>query len=325
MATYVNEQPAYDVRISGVTPDDLEAADGSYLYFSLFGWPNEALLKRLKIHAEDAGVTGKIDVKVLRSPGLVNSIIAGGVLSAESYTDAVLDDAAGDTPADALSVDVDFGDGVPVYDNTLSNQLHLYIESEVITAATKLVVEAFGTSINNGKILYDRNWNNKLWHVSLWRNNEATSVWTDITTEAINIYNLDAASFNMVLTNSATPEYLYIGNDNMFNKIFFYVKTANTTSASTINVEYSDNGGTWTALTVYDSTNSFKDADDIPMSFPGSFVWETPTDWAKVELPDTFGDPPDTLKRYWVRLSMDDITTNPTFYWIRPHVYTYIS
>lgn len=325
MTTYISKKPVYDARITGITPNDLAMADGSYLYFSLLGWPNEAILKRLKIHAEKTDIAGKLDIKIIRSPGLVQSIITTGTLSAESYIDVAINDATGDTLADTLSIDMDFGIGVPVYDNTLSNQLHLYIESEGITEATKLIVEAFGTSINSGKILYDRNWNNKLWNVALWQNNVATSTWTDITTEAINHDNLNGTSFNMVKADATTPEYLYIGNDNMFNKIFFYVKTINTTTASAINIEYFKHNGTWATLTVDDSTNSFQDGDNIPMSFPGSFVWESPNDWSKTALPDTNGEPPDILKRYWVRLSMDDITTNPTFYWIRPQVYTYIS
>jgi hypothetical protein len=325
MAFYINERREYDVQISGITTAELDVINGDYVYFSLYGWPNEALLKKIKIYATIKNVNGKITGKILRSPGLVKSIIDGGSLSAEGYVDKIFGDSTGDPNADTWSINLILDPPLPVYDNTLSNQLHIYLESGGTDDSTQFAIEAIGTSIHTDRVLLNKSNAKRLWNVSLWRNNEATSTWTDITTEAINHYSVVTSYFNMLLANSSTPEYLYIGNDNPFNKVFFYVKDANTSTSSTINVEYPDPTGTWNALTVYDSTNSFVNGDDIPMSYPGSFIWETPVNWAKIKMPDTHGTPPDQLKRYWIRLSMDDISTNPTFYWIRPDAYRYIS
>lgn len=321
MPNYVYDKIAYDAHVEGTTTQALTANDGSYLYYSLTGWPNEAMLRRLRIYAVQPAITGNIDLKILSSPAIFREVTLANTVSASKYVFSEWNNISESAPADTLKLDIDFGEGIYIKDATLSNQFHLYIESEGISNATKFHVEAWGSSVDTGVIPYNRHNNYSIRKIALWRNNEYTKTWTDITLSGLNKADYNGNRVHAVLNNVMTPEYLYIGNDLPFSKIFFLNHTNNTTSTNLV-VQYYRTDGTWQTLTVYNNTDSRLNGSTIPFSYSGSIIWDPPSEWRKSAI-NMNGIPPDNEPRYWVRLGLNNISTNPIFYYIRPEPFDF--
>lgn len=132
-------------------------------------------------------------------------------------------------------------------------------------------------------------WTNETWGAA-WRWNGAS--WNDNTSEA----NSPAGTpFDFL---ADTEDYFYLGQNNPFIGATFDVGTNGNYGTQTW--EYWD-GSDWSELTIntgYDFT-----AD-------GTIKWNLPLNWATTTL--TGGTPPDSTARYYVRVSVDSVTTTAT-------------
>jgi hypothetical protein len=116
--------------------------------------------------------------------------------------------------------------------------------------------------------------------------------------------------------------------DEIWNGLWFNIRDKNTTVGVTQTWEYWD-GAAWVALTVRDNCTDNESTSPTVFYNSGVIEWDTPA-WAKDTLYNTLlaaPEPPYDYEediysskwdqRYWVRCNIDDVTTAPTFYWIR--------
>lgn len=128
--------------------------------------------------------------------------------------------------------------------------------------------------------------------------NANTSTYTDESTD------INSATVNDValppIQNTTAGDIIYFGNDSVFNGVTLNVGTAGNHTGVTINWEYYD-GAAWSALTVVETTNSFKTAGTGFISFTPPAGWKVAT--------------VNSVVKYWIRArdtrAGASITTNP--------------
>jgi hypothetical protein len=307
----------YDLYAEGTTLE-LGNVDGNYIFTSLRGWSNKSILRRLQITAETTGITGNVDIRVLKNPGVYRSAVAPA--NEFEVVAAFNDNGGAGAPSPTWKLDYSFSnDGVFYEDDLLSNTLHLMIENESLSAATSFIVRAWGDSVTDYSSYFNHDHNSGF---AYWRNDTSDSIWTNLGSNCSNhTYTRSANTSFTVFDEVTTDQYFYIGAYRPFNKVYFDINSGNTTQ-TTLVAEYYKNDATWASLTLSDNTDAFISGSSYPLAHSGVVAWTIPTDYAIASNPITTGTPPDSEPRYWVRFGLDDIATTPTFYAIRvmPHI-----
>ena len=125
-------------------------------------------------------------------------------------------------------------------------------------------------------------------------------------------------------------DYVYFGMEEIWNGLWFHVNSQNTTTGITGIWEYWDNTA-WQTLAVRDNCTDFESTSETLFYNSGVIEWDTQSDWTAGAINTvamaTTEPPYDNLDgsiyyekwipRYWVRCNIDDVSTTPTFYWIR--------
>lgn len=309
------------------TTTTLTAGIGANLYCSVFGVPDEFRVERIRIIENGNITTGgadNIDIKILSDPGKYRESEATTVGSGEPYVIIGIDDAISETAPNTFWLYDDvFDPPLAVYDGLNSNCMHFLISSDAAlsdNAIFTIYVEGYKLPQVYDTSLHNAHQNGKL---QVLRYDSANLLWHKLDTLNLD-YNKKAAIDPFVIES----DYLYFGMDEVWNGLWFNIRDKNTTVGITQTWEYW-NGAGWVALTVRD--NCTDDETTSPTVFYNSGVieWDTPA-WKKdtiynalLAAPEPPYDHEEDIysskwdERYWVRCNIDDVTTAPTFYWIR--------
>lgn len=315
------------------TAATLTAGAGETIYLSIFGVPNEFEINRLRI-IENGNITlapaDSIDIKVLSDPGKYREAEAIDVGSGESYVLLSIDNTVSEvSPNIYWLYDDIFDPPIRIFDNLKSNCFHIQISSDAaLSAAAEFSVYVEGYKISMAYTtthdIRQARHNNRFLRVL--RHDVASDLWYRLGDTTNPDYNKDYAISPFVLN----TDYVYFGMEEKWNGLWFNINDKNTTTGITETWEYWD-GAAWNALTV---RNNCTDAETTnPTSFYNSSIieWDTPVDW-NIDTIDSAAmvttEPPyDFLNgniykdkwqpKYWLRVNIDNVTTPPTFYWIR--------
>ena len=132
---------------------------------------------------------------------------------------------------------------------------------------------------------------------------------------------------------TADTDYVYFGSDGAIDGLYFNVSIPNDTVDAALTAEFWD-GSNWTAFsTLYDNCTDANSASgqEIKFHHTGVITWEPETTWRKARLGVlSLGTPPYDLEgsesyvvdshwqpKYWMRMNIDDVTTQASFKWIR--------
>ena len=316
------------IRVTA-TSTELVQDIGSLIYCSISGVPNDFELERLRIYSEDLGLTNTdtIDIKMLSDPGKYREAEAGTTGFGEPYVLYGMDDVMAEAGPNVIWLtDVLFDPPLKIRDDLKSNCLHFVIVSPA--ALTDDAFFKFDVTGYPSVMLYDESHhtvNSGMQPAKSLKvlRNTSTDIWVALG----NITNPDNNVNAAISLFGNAADYVYFGMEETFEGLWFLLKTANSTDSITMVLEYWD-GSAWSSLTVRDNCT---DDATAPILFANSGVieWDLETDWVIARLNDivsTTGtipyDFPETYDdaykpRYWVRLNIDSITTQPVMQWIR--------
>ena len=313
------------------TAATLTAGIGEAIYLSIFGVPNEFALTQMRIIENgniSLGSADNIDIKILSDPGRYRALETGTAGSEEPYV-LLAEDAVQSEPSPNLFwlyYDI-FDPPIMIRDNLKSNCCHIMLSSDAALSDNAVftiyiegykIPEIYLTSHDIGQARHD----NKL--LKVLRNDVAGDLWYNLGNTTNPDYNKNAAIAPFVLA----TDYIYFGMEEVWNGLWFNINAQNTTTGITETWEYW-NGATWVALTV---RNNCTDAETTAStSFYNSSVieWDTPSAWKSAMISTVAmvaTEPPydnsdiyvsKWIPRYWVRCNIDDVSTPPTFYWIK--------
>lgn len=315
------------------TAQTLSAAIGGTIYLSIFGVPNEFNITRMRI-IEDGNLSllaaDAVDIVWLSDPGKYREAEAAAAGSGEPYVLASIDDATSEVaPNTYWLYDDIFDPPLTVKDNLKSNCMHFKLSSDAALSSDAdftiyiegySLPELYTTAHSIGQARHD----NRL--LKVLRNDVAADAWYEMGNTINPDYNKNAAITPFILD----TDYVYFGMEEQWNGLWFNINSQNTTTGITETWEYWD-GSAWQTLTV--RNNCTDDETTAATSFCNSSVieWDTPATWtidtidnaAMVTTEPPYDYPNSNLyaqkwmPRYWIRANIDDVSTTPTFYWIR--------
>jgi len=307
------------------------ATGADEIYVTISNVPHNFILKRIKVIAPSLAATTSnvINIKVLSDAAAYRAAVTASD-NAEQYT--ILSIAEATTP--------DANEANWLYDATITNEIicrddrrtnntYILLSTENgLSDPTQFQVHIWGITMPHPN--YEEPYVNMPDHANLLVHCQSGSQWRKL--ETLNITNED--SKNITLFTSAS-DYAYFGLPDKFSGIWFNIKTPNTTPGVTVTWEYYD-GSNWQTLdTIYDNCTNACLSAEVPFSYSGTISWDIPDDWAKLDLTTlgandyegwyaerTYGMFPQGFQqiskpKYWVRMQMDNISTQPVFTWIR--------
>ena len=309
------------------------ATAGNYLHVNVEAVPNDVILKRFRIIGSGLTTTGsnQLDIKILSDGAAYRAAEAASSGSGEPYVIFSWEDEASETGPNTLWLsDVTFSDEVEYRDDLHSNNLYVRINSEAaLTGGATFRVDLWGEGLPNTHWTPQGNAPNTQPAVWRWSTGD---IWT-----GLDVRNpLDNANAAIRLFTAAT-DYVYFGMPAIWDGLWFNLVSANTTAGTTATWQYY-NGSTWVALTVRDNCTDASAVNPTIFSYGGVISWTEPTDWAATDLSTlSLGTPPydgsmplgqygvfpteidshQRVPRYWVRLKLSNLTTQPVFKWVR--------
>lgn len=313
------------------TAPTLVAGAGEAVYLSVFSVPNNFRLTRLRI-IENGNISiaaaDNIDVKVLSDPGKYREAETATAGSGEPYVILGMDTVTSESGPNIFWLYDDiFDPPLAINDNLKSNCFHILISSVAAlsdNADFSVYIEGYKTPeiYETTHDIGQARHGNKL--LKVLRNNVASDLWYNLGDTTNPDYNKNSAIAPFVLN----TDYIYFGMEEFWNGLWFNINGKNTTTGITETWEYW-NGTAWSALTVRDNCTDAETTQPTLFYNSGVIEWDTPTDWQKsqigvsaivsteppYDLPETYVEK--WIPRYWVRCNIDDVSTDPTFYWIR--------
>lgn len=299
-------------------------------FISIFGVPNEFALERLRI-IENGNITilpaDNIDIQILSNPALWREAETATPGSGEQYVIAAMDDVVSETAPNTFWLYDDiFDPPLMIRDDLKSNCMHIRLSSDAALSADSI----FSFDIYGYKIPQNYETTHSISQIrhssedlKILRNDVAGDLWYDLGNTKNPDYNKNCAIDPFVIA----TDYIYFGQDELWSGLWFHINDKNTTEPITDTWEYWD-GSAWQTLTVRDNCTTMG-TDTYVFNHSGIIEWDDPGDW----VPDTIDnaamatteppyDYPPVIatkwkSRFWVRCNLDDVTTAPTFYWIR--------
>lgn len=328
------------VHITG-TSTACGTAEGNRILLSIPGMPDKAVLKQIRIFSADLTTVASnaVDIQIITNPARYIAAETASAGTGEPYVVMSLNAETSETGPNTLWLSDTIFDPPLEYDDALSsNMLHILFKVDAgktlsHTAAFRVDIWADGlpelwpSQHQTDHTIHDpTNLNIYRWATG--------DLWTDLSTQAKN--ELDNYSSAALKLWNATTDYIYFGATEQFLGLWFNVASANTTTGITDTWEYYD-GSTWSTLTIYDNCSNHDSTGESLFSHDGVMEWDAPSDWANVDISTlSIGDPPyDYIyplgqygvfptsytplydKKYWIRANIDDVTTSPTFKWVR--------
>ena len=312
---------------------DFADSDAYAAVLTIPGVPNVAWINRIIVTATDLATasSNKLDIWGISDIGKYLAAEAAVTGSGEQYVlFAVNEQASATGPNTFWKWDNAFDPPLQWQDDLETNCFHLLLSSpDGLSAATNFRVEVYGNAaprvwmgtgadINPETARVETHPQVWRWGVgNFWRN------WT----ESAQDWNGDAQfAFNPL---SVASDYLYVGMTQPWDGLWFMTQTPNIHAGVTATWQYSQGGNSWSSLTVLDNCSNGV-SSGIPFLYPGVIEWVPPTDWATDDLsalawpqerPGLTDIGPlayDTTRtpRYWIRLNLSSLLTNPSFRWI---------
>jgi len=294
------------------------------------GMPNPSEINRLRIFSTDLTTTAsnQFDVRLLTDPAAYRAAEAVATGSGEQYVIYAMNDETSQSgPNVAFVSDRRFNPPISWEDDLGTSELHLQILTEGAgTSHARFSVEAWADGLP--ELWPTQHQDNHTTHretqprVLRWSTGNA---WVDLTPDARNSLEISTAALSLF---PAATDRVYFGMEETWDGLWFNVQSRNSTTGVTLVGEYWD-GTTWQTLTLLDNCTDGNSVDATVFSHSGVIRWDSSalTTWAKdtpdnfslgtppIEYPGTFASAYDS--RYWVRFYVDDVTTPPTFQWIR--------
>jgi hypothetical protein len=322
---------------SYVTSPTMVATAGNYMHIEVPGIPNEGVvLKRLRIIGTGITTTASnyLDIKVLRDSAKYREQEALAAGAGEPYVVFAWNDQVAPAGPNTLWLsDVTFSDDVEYWDDLESNTLHLRIEApNSLTGPVTFRVDVWADGLQRlreqtrcpGTHPFQTQPQILRWSVG--------NVWTDLSY-------LHNPKFEPIAKPmfTATSDYVYFGFSDPFTGLWFMFDTVNNESGITCSWEYWD-GTSWGGFTVRDNCVSKNAISDVVFRYSGVVDWEAMTDWVATDLATAVGGTPPYdysesvisesfptspaeqggyTPKYWIRMNMSDIDTQPLVKWIR--------
>lgn len=325
---YYSELNRFRVQYTATEWTSSGAATATFV--SVFGVPNEFALERLRL-IENGNISilpaDNIDIRILSNPAAWREAEIATPGSGEQYVIAGMDDVVSETAPNTFWLYDDiFDPPLVIRDDLKSNCMHFMLLSDAALSADAV----FSFDIYGYKIPQNYETTHSIQQIrhssedlKVLRNDVAGDLWYDLGNTKNPDYNKNAA----IDPFGIATDYVYFGQDELWTGLWFHINDKNTTQPITDTWEYWD-GAAWQVLTVRDNCTTMG-ASTYVFNHSGVIEWDDPGDW----VPDTIDnaamvtteppyDYPPTVStkwkpRFWVRCNIDDVTTAPTFYWIR--------
>jgi len=322
---------------SYVMSPTMVATAGNYMHIEVPGIPNEGVvLKRLRIIGTGITTTASnyLDIKVLRDAAKYREQETLSPGAGEPYVVFAWNDQVAPAGPNTMWLsDVTFSDDVEYYDALESNTLHLRIEApNSLTGPVTFRVDVWADGLQRlreqtrypGTHPFQTHPQILRW--------SSGNVWTDLSC----LHNPTFQDMSVPLFTDAS-DYVYFGFSEAFTGLWFMLDQANNDTTSDVVWDHWADP-TWDTFTVRDNCVAKNAISDIPFRYSGVIEWEPPTTWVPCDLATavggtppydfsesvvspTFPTSPATQggyeQKYWVRMHMTDITTQPKLKWIR--------
>jgi hypothetical protein len=273
-----------------------------------------------------------MDVKIVSDGAAYRAAEAAVSGSGESHVVFAWNDEASEAGPNTLWLsDVTFSDEVEYHDELHSNNLYVSINSPAaLTGVGTFRVDFWGEGLPNDQWTSQGNAADNT-QPTVWRWSVG-DVWT-----VLDVRNpFDNANAAIRLFSAAT-DYVYFGLPTPWDGLWFKSAAANTTAGTAATWQYY-NGLIWTTLIVRDNCTDASAVNQTIFSYGGVVSWDNPSDWTATDLSSlSLGTPPcdgsmplgqygvfptsidahQRVPRYWVRLKLNNLTTQPAFQWVR--------
>lgn len=310
------------------------ATAGNWMHVNVGPIPNDVILKRLRIIGSGLSTTGsnQMDVKILTDGAAYRYAEGTSPSSGEPYIVFAWNDLTSDAGPNTIWLsDVTFSDDVEFNDDLRSNNLYVRLESAAaLTSDAVFRVDFWGDGLPYTNWTPQGNTAEST-HPTVWRWSSG-NVWTVL--DVRNPLDDERARIRLF---SADTDYVYFGMPTTWDGLWFNVVDPNTTASLTATWEYWD-GSNWSSLLTFDNCIDAHPVQPMYFAYSGVVRWTPPSDWAATDLSTlSLGTPPydgsmpvgnygmfptsidahQRTPRYWVRFNLSDITTQPTFKWVR--------